>query len=83
MENTGFKYEFTLKELWFYLFGKKICPKCGNKLMKTKEYEIKTDLYHSEGADSIFKPDSKVKQYSFRYSCEKCKFSSSLTDIVK
>lgn len=83
MKNTGFKYEFTLGELLFLIFGKKTCPNCGNKLIKKKDYTIRTDLFHTEGADSIFKPDSEVKQYSFNYVCNTCKFSSSLAEMAK
>lgn len=83
MENKGFRYSFTLPELSFFLFGKKICPQCGCKLVKEKEYEIRTDLFHEDGSDPIFKPDSKVKQYSYNYYCKKCKFKSSLSALAK
>ncbi len=83
MENTGFRYSFTFPELKFFLFGKKICPKCGGRLAKYKSCDMRTDLFHTDGADPIFKPDSKVKQYSYVYYCKKCDFESTLSELVK
>ena len=36
----SFRYEFTMKELYYFLFAKKNCPKCGNKMEKNKGYEM-------------------------------------------
>ena len=36
----AFRYDFTMKELIYFLFGKKTCPKCNGKLNKSKSYEI-------------------------------------------
>ena len=30
----SFRYEFTMEELKYYLFNKKKCPKCQNKMIK-------------------------------------------------
>ena len=83
MENKGFRYSFTLPELAFFLFGKKDCPKCGQKLVKKKNFETRTDLFHEDSVDPIFKPDSEVKQYSFDYHCENCGFQTTLSDLAK
>lgn len=82
MENKGFSYSFTFQELTFFLFGKKVCPHCGRKLVKKKSFEIKEDLFHTDGADSIFHPGQEVKQYSFDYHCEKCGFQTTLSELV-
>jgi len=82
MQNKGFRYSFTLPELGFFLFGKKKCPQCGCKLVKKKDFEIRTDLFYKEG-DSIFHPDSEVKVYSYSYHCEKCDFQSTLSDLAR
>ena len=83
MDNKGFRYSFTFSELAYFLFGKKKCPKCGGKLVKSKDYEIRTDLFHEDSADPIFKPDSEVKQYSYNFQCEKCGFKSTLSELAK
>lgn len=36
----AFRYDFTMKELSYYLFSKKKCPNCGNKMVKNKGYEM-------------------------------------------
>lgn len=36
----AFRYEFNMRELFYFLFAKKICPKCGGILDKKKDYEI-------------------------------------------
>lgn len=82
MENKGFRYSFSFPELRFFLFGKKTCPKCGCKLIKKKNFEIKTNLFYEDSADSIFHPDSEVKQYSYSYYCEKCNFERTLSDFA-
>lgn len=83
MQNKGVSYSFTLPELGFFLFGKKKCPKCGDKLVRKKDFEIRTDLFHEDSVDPIFHPDSEVKVYSYTYHCEKCNFQSTLSDLAK
>ncbi len=40
METKSFRYDFTMKELKYYLFNKKNCPKCKSKMTKSKQYEV-------------------------------------------
>lgn len=38
MKHTAFSYSFTPKEFYFFLFKKPKCPKCGEKLIRKKEF---------------------------------------------
>ena len=33
----SFRYEFTMRELFYFLFSNKDCPECGNKMKKIKD----------------------------------------------
>lgn len=39
MKHDAFRYDFTYKELIYFLFKKKRCPKCNCQLTKSKVYE--------------------------------------------
>ena len=55
MKHDGFRYDFTGKELLYFLFGKKICPKCPGKLVKSKGYEtVEGSVFNSKTADFFF-----------------------------
>lgn len=40
MSARAFRYDFTMKELKYYLFNKKNCPKCNHKMIRNKGYEL-------------------------------------------
>lgn len=54
--NTISTEQLTMKELRFLLFGKKICPQCGNKLVKSKDY------IYLRGDDPRVNPKGKWKE---------------------
>ena len=82
LENKGFSYSFTLAELGYFLFGNKKCPKCGSKLVRTKNFEIRTDRFHKSWGDSIFHPGQKVKCYAYFYNCNNCGLKDSLSNLA-
>ncbi|MBE6153630.1 MAG: hypothetical protein E7166_05350 [Firmicutes bacterium] len=82
MENKGFNYSFTLPELSYFLFGNKKCPKCGGKLVRTKKFETRTDMFHRTRVDSIFHPGQMVKCYNYVYNCKNCGFKNSLSNLA-
>lgn len=82
LKNKGFSYSFTLSELSYFLFGNKKCPKCGCKLIRIKNFEIRTDMFYENGPDSIFHPGQAVKCYNYFYNCNNCGFESSLSNLA-
>lgn len=65
MDSKGFRYEFTIKELLYFLFRKKECPYCKGSLAKVRVFEV-------EISDSRLNFGRKIKQYSYRYKCKSC-----------
>ena len=41
MKHQAIRYDFTIRELCYILFGTKKCPKCGGTLKKEKSYETR------------------------------------------
>ena len=53
--------------MWYFLFGKKVCPRCGGKLIRRKSYE--TIHGHMPYIDDVSRIDRrKVKHYLYSYS---------------
>ena len=82
MKYDGFNYSFTPKELWFLLFGKKVCPRCGNVLVKHKGFRelMGRDLNEGSG-DPFFVPQSRIKDYEYTFYCDRCDASFFLSDL--
>ena len=83
MAVKGFRYEFTIHELWYKLFKKKICPKCGGKLIQYKTSEMR------KGKDAeprrngaFFSENADVKCYMYYYDCSKCQHRYSLAELA-
>lgn len=55
MSVQSFRYDFTAKELAYFLFKKKTCPKCGEQMKKDKCCEtIDGSVYNRNKKPSIF-----------------------------
>lgn len=83
MKNEGLSYEFTTKELFYYLFVKKKCPVCSGIMDKSKGYEIVEGAKLNSKADPIFGTNTKVKNYHYYYSCQKCGKRYTLKELAK
>lgn len=82
MKTTAFRYDFTMKEFAFFLFGKKQCPHCGEKLHKEKKFEI-TDgsVFASKSDPLFFIQDDNTKHYYYVYKCYNCNQSFTLKQL--
>lgn len=83
MEHKGFRYDFTMKEIKYFLFNRKICPKCGGKLEKGKGYETVDGSTFYTRANMFFAPNVKVKHYFYIYKCQQCGSEHMLSDLAK
>ena len=72
MKNTAFRYEFTARELRYILFFKKVCPRCGGKLEKRKEFEIKKGSDFVDQRGYYLPKNADVKHYLYFYDCQQC-----------
>ena len=83
MKHDGIKYEFTVKELVYFLFSKKKCPNCGWRMNKRKEFETVTGAECNGSSDPIFYSHAKVKRYMYYFDCEKCGSAYTLQELAK
>lgn len=81
--NDAFQYEFTGRELIYFLFKKKACPHCGDKLSKAKDYEIVDGYLLNSTQEAFFVPNAKVKRYRHLFSCRNCKTVYPISELVK
>ena len=72
MEHDAFRYDFTIKELMYFLFNKKRCPKCNGKMMKSKEFESVKGAEFNIKTETFFVPSASVKHYIYVYTCQNC-----------
>ena len=80
-KTQGFQYEFTTKDLLWFLFGKKISPKCGGKLIKRKDVVIAKGSDLNSKSDPFFASQINVKCYGYSYRCKQCEAQYTLSDI--
>ena len=83
MKHDAFRYDFTLKELWFFLFKGKQCPKCGGRLCREKRFETAAGSdFNSRSADP-FVGNARVKHYMYYYTCRDCGSEYSLKELCE
>ena len=75
MIGSGFSYSFTMKELGYLLFAKKICPECGGKLAKDKSFDMAKGRELNSKADPTFVSSADIKAYKYIFSCPACGYS--------
>lgn len=85
-KNKGIMMQpLTMRDLKYLLFSKKICPKCGGKLEKSKVCEIR--MGHECGVkfvkSTILNDDMEFKYYKYVFTCEKCSSQFPLKDLTK
>lgn len=76
----AFRYDFTMRELFYFLFSKKKCPKCGTIMEKKKDYEIVKGTNFSQR--SVVNQNSKVKHYLYRFTCKQCGAQYTLEELA-
>lgn len=82
MEHQAFRYKFTPSEMVYFLFKKKICPRCGSRLIKEKGY-ITVKGSELNEKEPFFRPDANVKDYKFFFTCEGCRIRYTLTGLAQ
>ena len=79
MNHQGFRYDFTMKELFYFILGKKTCPRCSGKLTREKTYETQEG---SAFNDPFFIQHAKYKHYVYIYHCSKCGSQFTLNELT-
>lgn len=83
MSIQSFRYEFTAKELFYFLFKKKICPKCNGNLKKEKCCEIVDGSIFNTDSVPLYIKGRQVKHYFYCYTCEECGAKFTLSELSK
>lgn len=83
VSNGAFRYEFTGRELMYFLFKKKVCSRCGYKLSKVKDFETIDGYLLNSTQEAFFVPNAKVKCYRYLFSCQNCRTVYPISDLAK
>lgn len=79
----SFRYEFTMNELSYFLFGKKNWPKCENKMEKNKGYEMVDGSIFNTNSVPLYIQGREVKYYHYLFNCLKCGEQYTLKELAK
>ncbi len=83
MKHDAFKMEFTPDELLYLLFKKKICPRCGGRMEKVKEYETRLGSEFKSSHGFFFADTARVKYYIYYFTCQECGAKYPLSELAK
>lgn len=83
MEHQAFRYDFTWRELRYFCFSKKICPRCNGKMNKRKGFETAEGAKFNSKADPFFASNAKVKHYIYFFICQDCGRQYTLAELAK
>ncbi len=83
MDEKGFRYEFSGKELTYFLFKEKVCPSCGGVLKKSKSFETVDGSIFDTVSVPLYIKGRKVKRYFYSFTCGKCNSSYELSELAK
>jgi len=84
-KKLGFHYSFTPRELFYFLFKKKVCPKCQQLMEKHKNYTIKASggSSPSYNFDSVMQMSTgPVKAYKHFFVCNNCNSQYTLAELA-
>lgn len=80
----SFRYDFTTKELMYFVFGRKNCPNCGNKMKKIKKCEIVDgSKFNTNNVPLYIQGSKEVKHYYYVFSCPQCGAEYKLEELAK
>ncbi len=80
-KHDAFRYDFTMREFFYFLFAKKKCPKCGGIMDKKKEHETVKGTNFSQR--SVVYKNSQVKHYIYSFNCKECGSQYTLKELAK
>ena len=83
MKHQAIRIDFTPRELWYFLFRKKICPRCGGRLEKHKKWETRLGSEFASSGEEFLAGNMKVKYGSYFFCCPSCGGRYSLTRLAE
>lgn len=82
MKHDAFRYDFTFRELIFFLFKKKECPKCKKRMTQHKAFESVPGHVFNTRSAAPFRQDANVKHYYYEYHCTNCGARYNLKELA-
>lgn len=83
VKHDAFRYDFTFKELMYFLFGSKKCPNCKHKMIRHKTSETRDGgEFYSPSSENILTCNT-VKYYGYKYTCQHCGGTYTLTELAE
>ena len=83
MKHQAVRMDFTMKELRYFLFVKKICPVCGGKLQRRNRWETKLGAEFHSIREPFLADNARVKYYSYYFTCPACGREYTLTELAE
>lgn len=78
----AFRYDFTPRELAYFLFGKHVCPCCNHKLSRTKSSRVVPGCEFNSRSAAPFHEHARVLYYTYSYSCPACNREFNLSELA-
>lgn len=78
----GFRYEFSIKDIFYFLFKKKKCPKCNGKLSKCKYAEIVDGKKFNTSSVPLYIKGREIKSYYYSFTCRNCGAEYTLSELT-
>ena len=82
MKYQAVRIDFTRKEFIYFLLKKKICPGCGGRMIKSREYETRYGREFHSKRGTFLADNERVKYYSYYFTCEECGKKYSLSELA-
>ncbi len=77
-------YQFTMKEMGYLLFKKKICPRCLGQMDKKKCHEVVDGkIFDSASQDLYISACKHVNHYYYTYVCRECGKEFTLAELAE
>lgn len=80
--SKSFRYEFTGKELYYFLFKRKKCPECGGEMIKNKCSEIVDGSRFNTVSVPLYIKRREVEYYYYLFECNECGVKYTLSDLA-
>ena len=79
---NGFRYEMSIRELFYLLFRSKRCLKCGSALTKNKWAETIDGIKFNMASVPLYIRGRTIRRYYYTFSCGSCNSVFTLTELV-
>ena len=82
-KHTAFSYSFTPREFFYFLFRKPKCSRCGERMVRKKEFFSTKGALPGTFTDELGSVNvEKVKYYYYTYTCPGCGARFTLRELA-